>query len=183
MATERPGDQGAEATRAASRARRRRPTIRGTRPFRVAITVLSVALVAMLGVFGGTAYAYFTASGSGSGNANVTRLKAVIITSGTPATTLLPGHPADLYLVVTDPNGALTITGISQAGLLTVTGKTGCTATNATVTVPTETGLSIPLNPGTNTITIANGAKMGTGSNTGCQNETFYIPVKLTVKS
>ena len=156
-----------------------------TRPFRSAIRVLTAALVAALGLFVGTAYASFTSSGSGSGNATTGNLQSVAIeASATPTSTLLPGGKADLALTVANPNGfPVTITAVSAGtGPVTVTGAVGCSATDADVSVTAKAGLSTTLTPGTNTVDIATGAAMGTGSASACQHATFHIPVTLTVQ-
>ena len=158
-----------------------------TRPFRIAIRALTAALIAALGLFGGTAYAYMSSSGSGSGSghATIATLKSVIITaSATPTNTLLPGGKADLALTVTNPNGfPVTVTALTAGSeSITVTGAVGCTATDATVGVTPKIGLAMTLTPGSNAVNVTTGATMGTSSASACQHATFHIPVTLTVR-
>lgn len=190
MATEQDQQRAASAAHASGWALRWRKHLSAplhaiARPFRRAIWVLSAALVGALGLFGGTAYAYFSASGSGSGTATAGTLQPVTITATATSTgTLLPGGTADLALNITNPNPfPVTLTGLSAGiGVVAVTGTAACTAANATVSVASKTGLAIPLAPGVNTVHVATGAAMGTHSASACQHATFSIPVKLTVK-
>jgi len=150
----------------------------------VAATAVGTGLVGI-----SAAQAYFSATGSGSGSGSVGTVSALsVAATGTPSTKLVPdGSLKDLVLEVTNPNSnPVTITGISQPGSPAV-GATGgigtCTSTG--VTVPTQTGLSIPItavNGASQTIHISNGAKMDATSDSGCQNATFSIPVNLTVQ-
>ena len=149
--------------------------------------VLIAALTLALGVFGGTAYAYFAVTGSGTGQANVSTLSAVVVlhATGTPATSLFPGQSANLRLTLTNPNPhPVTVAGITQDGPVAVVGGTGCTSTNSGVSVPTKSSLTtVTLSPGTHSFTLATGASMATTSPTGCQGASFQVPVTVTVKS
>lgn len=189
MTAEQTQERGASGAHAAGWALRWRKHLRTplhviARPFRRAIWLLSAALVGTLGLFGGTAYAYFSGSGSGSGTATVGSLRPVTATGASPTSTLLPGGAADLALEVTNANPfPVTLTAISEgAGTVQVTGTSGCTAANATVSVVAKTGLAITLTPGPNTVHIPTGASMGTTSASACQHATFLLPVKLTVR-
>jgi hypothetical protein len=134
------------------------------------------------------AAAYFTSSGQGIGSATAGTQQAVTVAAtGTPTTKLIPNNgTADLALVVTNPNSyPVTITGVSQGvGAIGATGGIG-TCTTTGVTIPTQTGLAVSVtavNGASQTVHIANGAKMDTTSDSGCQNAKFTIPVSLTVK-
>lgn len=143
-----------------------------------------VALVLGLGV--GSAYAFLTASGLGTGTATVRHATAVTVlaATGTPSSKLHPGASADLTLTITNPNSfPVKIVSISQkATPLTVVGGTSCTAGNSGVTVPTQSGLSISVTPGTTSVHVPNGASMSTSSANGCQGASFRIPVTVTVE-
>jgi hypothetical protein len=146
----------------------------------VAGTVVALGIGALVG----SAYAYVTASGSGTGTGKLGSIQAIVVehATGTPSTNLFPGDDAGLSLTLTNPNTVtVTVTGIAQHGTATVSGGTGCTKTNAAVTVRTLSNLSLTLANGTHTITVATGAAMGTGSFTGCQSATFHFPVTVTV--
>ena len=165
---------------------------------RFLLVAAMVALVAA-GLGAGGAYAYFTSSGSGSGAVSVGTVSAVTVlaATGTPTSDLYPGDTgADLTLTLTNPNSySLTIVGIAQDGLVTVVGGSGCTSDTGTwpspvtlgnsgVTVPTQTGLNVPvpLGPGNVIVHVPGGASMTTSSNGGCQGASFQIPVTITVQ-
>ena len=147
---------------------------------------LVVALTLVLGAFAGTAYAYFSATGSGTGKARVGAITAVTVlpATGSPSTSLFPGQSATLRLTLNNPNPVtLIVTGISQDGAVGVTGTAACTQANAGVSVPTEISLGITLAPGTHSFTIPTGAQMATASASACQGASFHIPVTVTVKT
>lgn len=144
---------------------------------------LVVALVSGLGA--GTAFAFFAGSGSGS---NVATIGApapvtVLAATGTPSTELIPGGTADLTLTLDNPNSyPVVITGISQDGSVTVSGGIGTCSTTG-VSVPTQSGLSYTVQSGSAVVVhIANGAAMGTDSDSGCQGASFEVPVTITVE-
>ena len=151
-------------------------------------TFVVTAAVILLGVAAGSAYGYWRTSGSGSGTASTGTAQAVTIeaANGSPATKLIPGNTADLVLTLDNPNSyAVTIVGIAQntGGSVSIVGGAGCTAGNSAVSVPTQSGLSVAVAPGSGqTVHIAKGAAMGTASNSGCQGASFQIPVNVTVQ-
>jgi hypothetical protein len=102
--------------------------------------------------------------------------------TGTVSSKLIPGATADLSLQLNNPNGyAVTVTGISQNGTVTVVGGSGCTTSG--VSVPTKAGLSVTVASGNNAVAhIPNGASMDISSDSGCQGASFHIPVTLTVQ-
>lgn len=159
----------------------------GSRFRRVRLTVAATVAAVALGGFAGSAYAYFTSTGSGSGHASVGTLKAVVVeaATGTPTSKLVPGGTADLTLTLTNPNPfTVTITGIAEFGTsVSVVGTSSCTSTNAGVSVPTETGLTTTLAHGSHVVTIATGASMSATSSSACQNASFHVPVTVTVKT
>ena len=67
-----------------------------------------VSVLTVVGVLaaGGTAYAYFTSSGSGSGHATTGTMSTVTLsaTAGSPSTPLYPGGSGDVSLEVNNPN-------------------------------------------------------------------------------
>lgn len=182
----------------ATRERRRNPkrarlrTRRRLGPLRLAPGVVAVATL-FLGLFAGTAYAYFSATGSGTGEVSVGHLQAVVVehATATVTTLLFPGGTGTLNLSLTNPNTfSVTLIGVTQDGPVTVTGGgSGCTSGSATtpgtsgvsVVNSLATGLSDTLAPGPSSLTFANGALMATGSNSTCQGATFHIPVTVTV--
>ena len=103
--------------------------------------------------------------------------------SGSPNSTLLPGSTADLLVQVQNPSTfTLTIVGIAQNGTATPEGGSGCTSSNDGVSVPTKTGLSMSLAPGTQVVHFSGAAAMSLSSASGCQGATFDVPVTLTVQ-
>ena len=189
----------------ATRERRRNPKrvrVRAARrigPRRLAPAVVAVTTLT-LGLFGGTAYAYFAATGPGSGQAKVGKLQPVVVKYATATVTglLFPGGTGTLELKVTNPNPfAVTVVGVAQDGPVTVTGGgAGCTSDTGTwptltlgtsgvsvartQTVASGLDRSVPASK-TATLTVANGASMSASSNTTCQGATFHIPVTMAV--
>jgi hypothetical protein len=147
--------------------------------------LVALAVVVLLGL-GGAAFAYFQATGHGSGAATDGSLQAVTVqavASGSPSSTLVPGGTADLIVQVQNPNTVtVRITSIAQNGSATPVGGIGCTSSNDGVSVPSETGLSISLAPGTQVVHFAGAASMSLSSASGCQGASFDIPVTLTVQ-
>ena len=156
----------------------RSPRILTGRPGRKAVRRRAVALVGsvaiLMGVAAGSAWAYWSTSGSGSGSAK----------AGSPSTGLVPGGSADLVLTLDNPNGsAVTIVGVAQKGTANVVGGSGCTAANAGVSVRSQTRLSVPVAPGTGvTVHVPNGVSMSGSSDGGCQGASFHVPVTVTVQ-
>ncbi len=147
--------------------------------------LVALGVVVLLG-FGGAALAVFTSTGQGSGavaDGTATTVTVQAVASGSPTSTLVPGGPADLIVQVQNPGSqTVRITGISQNGAATPVGGGGCTSSNDGVTVPSETGLSITVAPGTQVLHVAAAASMSLSSASGCQGLSFDIPVTLTVQ-
>ena len=195
---------GATAGKRTTRGRRRPPGDREHRTWRIGPLRLVPVVVAFttlaLGLFAGTAYAYFAATGTGTGEVSVGRLKPVVVehASATVSSPLFPGGSGTLELKVTNPNPfAVTVVGVAQDGPVSVTGAgAGCTSDTGTwpaltlgtsgVSVATTStvasGLDLRVTASTTTtLTVANGATMKTTSNTTCQGASFHIPVIVTV--
>jgi hypothetical protein len=147
--------------------------------------VVALVLVVLLGLAGGAAFAFFTSSGNGQGSATdgtATTVTVQAVASGSPTSTLVPGSSADLIVQVQNPSSlTVRITGITQNGSATPVGGSGCTSSNDGVTVPSETGLSISIAPGTQVLHVAGAASIASSSASGCQGASFDIPVTLTV--
>jgi hypothetical protein len=140
------------------------------------------ALVIGLGV--GAAWGYFASTGSGSGVVSVgAKSVTVEAATGTPSSELIPGTRADLTLTLDNPNSyPLMIVSVTQNGSVTAVGQRG-TCSNTAVSVPTQSGLSIPVASGEGMVVhIPNGASMGATSDSGCQGASFHIPVTITVQ-
>ena len=151
------------------------------RPLLVAL-FCSITLV----VLSGGAHAYFKSSGSGSGTATVGTLQPVtltaLVTSDTPASTLVPGGGGDLLLKVNNPNSYnVTLVGIApKTGGSVTPSLPGCTTSGVSLAV--IGALAITLTPGPNTVHISSGATMSTASVPGCQGATFAIDVTISVQ-
>lgn len=179
-----------EVRRSSKRARLR--TTRRIGPLRLVPAVVA-ATTLVLGLFAGTAYAYFSATGSGTGEVSVGHLQPVVVehATATVTTRLFPGGTGTLDLSLANPNTfSVTLIGVTQDGPVTVTGGgSGCTSGSATtpgtsgvsVVSSLASGLSDTLAPGSTSLTFPNGAAMATSSNTTCQGATFHIPVAVTV--
>lgn len=150
---------------------------------RVIVVFLAVAVA---GLLAGSAFAYFTVTGSGSGSVITGTSQTVTVeavTSGSPSSTLLPGGTGDLLVQLENSaSTAVTIVAISQNGPATPVGGNGCTASNDSVTVPSQTGLSISVATGSQLVHFAGAAAMASSSASGCQGAAFDIPVTLTVQ-
>lgn len=142
-----------------------------------------VALVVGLGA--GSAFAYFgqPMHDSGAARADMARSITVVQSTGTAANELYPGATADLVVELDNPNNfPVDIVTVTGTGPVTSSGGSGsCTTTG--VTVPTQTGLSIPVAPGSDVVVhIPGGVAMGPDSSSGCQGAAFNVPVALTVQ-
>jgi hypothetical protein len=144
---------------------------------------LVVALVGGLGA--GTAYGFFSGSGSGSNVATIGSAGSVTVeaATGTPSSDLFPGGTADLTLTLDNPNSyPVTITGISQNGTVTASGGVGTCSTTG-VLAPTQTGLAITVaKDSVVVVNIPDGASMDADSDSGCQGASFEVPVTITVQ-
>jgi len=157
------------------------------------VPLLVAVLVLDLGSSAGTAYAYFSASGTGSGHAKVSALQPVVVEQATVAPGFLfPGGKAGLSLKLTNPNhSALKLVGVSEVGTtVTVTpATTSCTGMSAGVSVPSTVASGLtsytikPHTTGVTTLTVATGATMTTASPSVCQTKAFHIKVTVTVRS
>ena len=154
--------------------------------------VLGAVVALVLGLGGGTAFAYFTSSGHGSGVASTGTPQSVTVVqaTGTVTNKLYPGDATgDLLVELDNPNSyPVNIVGISPGtGSVTVLGGSG-TCTTTGVTVNTLTGLSglavasdptPPNNPVS--VVVPSAVSMSAASSNGCQGVTFQVPVTITV--
>lgn len=147
--------------------------------------VVSLAVAVLLVALADRGFAFWQSGGSGTGTAATGTPQPVTVraATGTPSSKLLPGSSADLVVRIDNPNAySVTIVGIAQNGTLTVSGGTSCTAANAGVSVPAQSGLSLTVGTGTSVVHIPAGAAMGTGSDSGCQGASFRVPIMVTVQ-
>lgn len=157
---------------------------------RRAAVVFSIGAL-MLG--GGVAWAAWTNSGTGAANAKATTATALVVTAGTPASTLYPepsnGYPNStvgaIYTTVANPNNyPVTVTTVSvgtvsitpQAGKTCAAGSVVATAASMTLATP----ISLPANASATAVTIPSAVKMLGTAEDGCQGASFSAPVTLT---
>jgi hypothetical protein len=144
------------------------------------------AVVVVAGALAGTAFAYFTSSGTARGSVTLGSAQSITVqavASGSPSSTLVPGGTADLIVQLQNPNpSAVTLTAIAQNGSATPVGGSGCTSTNDGVTVQNQTGLNISVAPGTHVVHVTGAAAMAMSSANGCQGASFDIPVTVTIQ-
>lgn len=154
--------------------------------------VMGAAIVLVAGT--GIAYATWSASGSGAGAAKAGTATGVTATAAasvvtTGGTLLFPGTSVPAVVNITNPNNAaVTVTGLTitaEAQPDNVTGGTGCTAANSSVslsgTSPTGLNVSIPANSSGTVVTGANVISMLNTSNSGCQGATFIFTANVAV--
>ena len=147
-----------------------------------------VAVLSFVGVLaiGGTAWAYFTSSGSGHGQGTAGTMSTVTLnaTAGSPSTPLYPGGTADVSLEVNNPNAyAVTLRSVTGNGTIQPdAGHAGCTTTGVTFTSQTGLTTTIPANANGARIDLTGAVTMSTSSSNGCQGAIFSIPVTITVQ-
>lgn len=153
-------------------------------------TRLLIGAVAALtvGLGAGAAFAYFTSHGSGSGSGSTGNLEPVTVAavSGTPSAPLYPGDTSgDVILNVDNPNNqAVTLVSVSGGpAVITVSGASGCTASNSGVSFSNKSGLdiTIPKNSSDYQVDLAGASAMSSSSANVCQGASFNIPVTITV--
>lgn len=162
---------------------------RTSRRKRAAVVVTAGSL--MLG--GGVAWAAWTNTGTGAANAKATTATALVVTAGTPASTLYPeptgGYPNStvgaIYTTVANPNNyPVTVTTVSvgtvsitpQAGKTCAAGSVVATAASMTLTTPVQ----LAANASATAVTIPSAVKMIATAEDGCQGASFSAPVTLT---
>lgn len=149
--------------------------------------VLLAATALLLALGGRMAVAYWTSPGAGSGASNAGAVQAVTVlaATGSPASSLIPGGTADLRLTVDNPNSvSVRIVGVAPSGgTVTVLGGTGCTPSNAGVSVPTTSGLDVAVAAGGSVgVNLPGAVAMTAATPNGCQGASFQIPVTVTVQ-
>jgi hypothetical protein len=143
------------------------------------------AVAAVLLAGAGTAFGYFTSTGSGAASASTGSLTvSIAATTGTPGAPLQPGGTGDVTLQVHNPNSApVTLVSVTGNGPVTASGGLG-TCTTTGVSFADQAGLSITIPAGaTQQIDLPGAASMDATSQNGCQGATFSIPVTVTVRS
>jgi hypothetical protein len=145
--------------------------------------------VAATMLFGGSAYAYFTTTGTGSGTAKLGQGSTVKSVAATATSGLL--HPSTTYkgtlhLTFTSTVNAK-VTGVARdpGRSITVSGGLGGTpaCTGSSITLSPSTGLNINLTANTPfTTSIPGVVAMAIDAPNSCQGAEFVIPVILTAQ-
>jgi hypothetical protein len=153
---------------------------------RSAIIAAGVAAAMM---FGGSAYAFFTTTGSGTGTAKLGQGATVKSVAATATSGLV--HPSTTYkgtlhLTFTSTVNAK-VTGVARdpGRAITVTGGLGGTpaCTGSVITVSPATGLNINLTANTPlTTSIPGVVAMAIDAPNSCQGAVFTVPVILTAQ-
>ena len=149
--------------------------------------VATTLLVFGLGV--GVAFAYFVrGAGSGSGTASSGVVQTITASNASLSGALYPGGSANLVVKVTNPypNMTLTVIGLTNGtGSITVSGGSGCTASNSGVTVNPSAAFSPTTIAagGSTQITFTGAVQMSSTTNfSGCQGATFAVPAAVKAK-
>jgi hypothetical protein len=144
---------------------------------------MGVVLIGFLG--SGIAYAYWTTQGTGSGNATTGNLQTVTIdTVSFPTATavrLYPGGPTTpVTITVTNPNSfPVTVSSLTYGSI--TSGNSGCSESNAEVTLNLAGLQTAIIVPGPQVLTAS--ASMGVASASACQGATFSGSFNLEVRN
>lgn len=153
--------------------------------------VVFSASVLMLG--GGVAWAAWTNSGTGAANAQATTASGLVVTAGSPASTLYPkpaGGYSDpsigaVYTTVANPNPypvRVTTVSLGAVAITPLSGRT-CAAGSVVPTSNVPTALATPIdlaaNASATAVTIPGAVEMVSTAEDGCQGASFSVPVTL----
>lgn len=144
--------------------------------------VIVGAAVAVLLLLGGVAYAFYTAAvspGSGQATTEATTKSIGFIVAGTPTAALFPGDMTDVTVTITNPyaDRGLKVTGF--AGTVS-TNKTGCTASDFTVSTPSALPLTLTPAQTRSNLVLANVLKLNDNAGNACQGATITVTYSVT---
>ncbi|MFG1605447.1 LamG-like jellyroll fold domain-containing protein [Actinoplanes sp. NPDC049265] len=131
----------------------------------------------------GSAYGFWSTSGSGSGTSSVTTTAPLTLSPGTPATRVYPGGTANVAVTVANPNsfgvhiGALSLDNAQGTGGFAVDGAhSGCGVGVLSFAAQTNAGdgWTVPAG-GSLGITLAGALSMTTAAANACQGATFTV--------
>jgi hypothetical protein len=146
-------------------------------------TLLTSLLATLALTVGGGASAFWSGSGDGNGSATTGTTVPVILTVGTPTSSLFPGGTADVALTVSNPNlfpvhiGSFALSSGQGAGGF---GASGCLVAEAFLTfAASSAGWTAPAKVGADNgalpVTLTNALAMGVGAANACQGATFTV--------
>lgn len=147
---------------------------------RAAVVVAGTSAAVLVG---GTAFAYWAATGTGSGNAQAGTMSAPTVSAGTTTgSALYPGLTSNgtstggtLAMTASNPNPfPITVT-VSQSGA-----ATGCTAPAVTFSGGSFT---LAANASDVTRTVPFSIAMGAGASNDCQGQTLTVPLTTSSQS
>jgi hypothetical protein len=150
-----------------------------------AVTLLVLGVVGMV-------YAQWVTTGSGSGYAKAGTAKELSTNnvsadvSTAPADLLYPGGTGAVLIQVHNPNPyPVKVTKISAGtgSIVASGGKGTCTVTGVSLNGEPTVSIEVPAESDSGKEKVSGAAKMSGASETGCQEATFTIPVKLTAAS
>jgi len=144
------------------------------------LTVIVTSVLAAIVAISGSAYAYWSATGSGTGTSVTgTSDTVTIATNATTAGALQPGGTGDLVISATNPNSYSV-----QVTDLSVSGVGGCSTPAVTLVTP-KTGylpVTIPAHANAQRLVIAGALQMGSGASNDCQGATLTLDISPTVQ-
>ncbi len=156
-----------------------RPAARGAVP---------LLLVASLVILGGSATAYWGASGAGSGSADTATTASLTLTPATPTAQLFPGGQATVVLTVNNPNvssvriGSLVRdTGQGNNGFAVDGAHSACGLAALSFTSQTNGGAGWTVaGNGSLVITLTNSLAMTSNAANACQGASFTVYLSAT---
>ncbi len=160
-----------------------------TAPRRIIMTPRNIVRVGATVLFtlvgssalGGTAYAYWAASGTGSGAAKAGVAQPISATAATVSTGFLyPGATGNVSITISNPNPfPVTVTDVIGNGAITSDKGALCDAsTGVTFNDLTLASLAVPA-LGSQTFRLTGAVLMDNSSHNTCQGAIFTIPVAL----
>jgi hypothetical protein len=142
-----------------------------------------IACAIPLGTVAAVTFAAWLVDGVGNGTGKAGRLQALVVTAAAEPTNdadkCFPGTTCPAFVTIHNPNTALRIRSVVQAGDPAGLNHTCPNNENGVVAVP-QTGLDIPLPPGTADYRIPGVFQMGAGAADGCQDRSFFFPLRIT---
>jgi hypothetical protein len=147
-----------------------------------------LAAVALAVLACGTAYAYWSATGSGTGSTSSSDTSALTINPGTPTASLYPGGSAGVSLTISNPNTATVQvntlaldTTQGSGGFAVDSAHSGCTLSSLSFAPQTNggSGWSVPGRSGSTngslSLLLPNALSMAVTAPNACQGATFTI--------
>lgn len=142
-------------------------------------TVVTLGVSAALLVAGGTAFAYWTVSGSGSGSATARSASGLVVTSQATVSGLYPTGSLSGGSLSVANNNPFAVTISSSFGSAWTT-KSGCTGSVVTFSVAAGAPTSIAAN---SSVSVPFSASMSNAAEDLCQGATFTATLTVNGQS